>query len=266
MKDLFNQISNGLGGLGGLGDKLNGALGGQQKADAPSGQGTGNALGDMVKSAGGLGGLLGSAALGGLLGTLMSGKTARKVAKGALMVGGTAAVGALAWKFYQKWSGANGAAPQGQPAEPAPSARPAPSDWPAELQQTPPPAVSGDQTALLLLEAMVFAARADGHIDDKERANIHNAVESLFPGRDMAQVLDTLLNKPLDPASLASRIANHDEARDLYRLSAMIIDVDHFMERSYLDGLAAALKIAPEEKAALDSEVEENKRTAIEPS
>ena len=30
MKDLFNQISNGLGGLGGLGDKLNGALGGQQ--------------------------------------------------------------------------------------------------------------------------------------------------------------------------------------------------------------------------------------------
>ena len=28
MKDLFNQISNGLGGLGGLGDKLNGALGG----------------------------------------------------------------------------------------------------------------------------------------------------------------------------------------------------------------------------------------------
>ena len=67
MKDLFNQISNGLGGLGGLGDKLNGALGGQQKADAPSGQGTGNALGDMVKSAGGLGGLLGSAALGGLV-------------------------------------------------------------------------------------------------------------------------------------------------------------------------------------------------------
>lgn len=266
MKDLFNQISNGLGGLGGLGDKLNGALGGQQKADAPSGQGTGNALGDMVKSAGGLGGLLGSAALGGLLGTLMSGKTARKVAKGALMVGGTAAVGALAWKFYQKWSGANGAAPQGQPAEPAPSARPAPSGWPAELQQTPPPAVSADQTALLLLEAMVFAARADGHIDDKERANIHNAVESLFPGRDMAQVLDTLLNKPLDPASLASRIANHDEARDLYRLSAMIIDVDHFMERSYLDGLAAALKIASEEKAALDSEVEETKRTAIEPS
>ena len=127
MKDLFNQISNGLGGLGGLGDKLNGALGGQQKADAPSGQGTGNALGDMVKSAGGLGGLLGSAALGGLLGTLMSGKTARKVAKGALMVGGDGPP-SVPWhgNSTRSWSGANGAAPQGQPAEPAPSAQPAP--------------------------------------------------------------------------------------------------------------------------------------------
>lgn len=113
---------------------------------------------------------------------------------------------------------------------------------------------------------MIFAARADGHIDDKERANIHKAVESLFPMQDMAQVLDTLLHKPLDPASLASRVTSHDEARDLYRLSAMIIDVDHFMERSYLDGLAAALTITPEEKAALDKEVEETKRAAIEPS
>ena len=266
MKDLFNQISNGLGGLGGLGGKLNGALGGQREAGAPSGQGAGNALGDMVKSAGGLGGLLGSAALGGLLGALMSGKTARKVAQGALMAGGTAAVGALAWKFYQKWAGTNGAAPQGQPAKPIPPAHPTPGGWPAELQQTPPPAGSADQSALLLLEAMIFAARADGHIDDKERANIHKAVESLFPMQDMAQVLDTLLHKPLDPASLASRVTSHDEARDLYRLSAMIIDVDHFMERSYLDGLAAALTITPEEKAALDKEVEETKRAAIEPS
>lgn len=174
MKGLFNQISNGLGGPGGLGDKLNGALGGQQKADAPSGQGTGNALGDMVKSAGGLGGLLGSAALGGLLGTLMSGKTARKVAKGALMVGGTAAVGALAWKFYQEVVRSQRRGPTGdppnRPRQPSPHRAAGPP-----VQQTPPPAVSADQTALLLLEAMVFAARADGHIDDKERANIHNA-------------------------------------------------------------------------------------------
>ena len=250
MKDLFSQIGNS---LGGLGDKLSGALNGQQQPASGQG-GLGNALGDMVKSSGGLGGLLGSAAIGGLLGSLLSGKTAGKLAQGALMVGGTAAAGALAWKFYQKWSGNQQSAPGAQSA-PAPSA---PSGWPAEIASPQPPEQS-EQTALLLLEAMVFAARADGHIDEKERANIRQAVESLFPGRDMGQVLDGLLNKPLDPAALASRISNHEEARDLYRLSGMIIDVDHFMERSYLDGLASALDIVPDEKAALDREVAELK-------
>ncbi len=253
MKDLFNQIGNS---LGGLGDRLNGALGGQQQPASGQGGGLGNALGDVVKSAGGFGGLLGSAALGGLLGTLLSGKTARKVAQGALMVGGTAAAGALAWKFYQKWAGNNAAA---QPASPDVPPAPASSGWPAELASPQPPVAQPDQTALLLLEAMVFAARADGHIDEKEQANIRNAVESLFPGRDMGQVLDGFLNKPLDPAALASRIADPEEARDLYRLSGMIIDVDHFMERSYLEGLASALGISPDEKAALDRDVAELK-------
>lgn len=158
MKDLFNQISNGLGGLGGLGDKLNGALGGQQKADAPSGQGTGNALGDMVKSAGGLGGLFGSAALGGLLGTLMSGKTARKVAKGALMVGGTAAVGCLGMEILPEVVRSQRRGPTGATRRTGPVSPAAPTAGPPSWQQTPPPAVSADQTALLLLEAMVFAA------------------------------------------------------------------------------------------------------------
>ena len=260
MSDFLKQIGNGLnglGGLGGLGDKLNEALGGQRKPEG-SAQGSGNAIGDLVKSAGGLGGLLGSAALGGLLGTLMSGKTAHSVAKGALVVGGTAAVGALAWNFYQKWAGNPGsnAAPQSAPE----TAAPAPSGWPEALSQPAQvPAASADQTALLLLEAMVFAARADGHIDDKERDNIRNAVESLFPGRDMGSVLETMLDKPLDPATLAARINNHDEARDLYRISAMIIDADHFMERSYLEGLASALALSPAEKATLDAEVDSAK-------
>lgn len=196
----------------------------------------------------------------------MSGKTARKVAKGALMVGGTAAVGCLGMEILpevvrSQRRGPTGATRRTGPVSPARTERLA-----RRAAANAAPGCFGGSDGPVVAGGDGFRRRADGHIDDKERANIHNAVESLFPGRDMAQVLDTLLNKPLDPASLASRIANHDEARDLYRLSAMIIDVDHFMERSYLDGLAAALKIAPEEKAALDSEVEETKRTAIEPS
>lgn len=233
--------------LGGMGEKISGALGGQSG----------------LPNLGGLGGLLGAGALGGLLGTLMSGKTAKSVAKGALVVGGTAAVGALAWNFYQKWS--QNAAANTQQSQPAPHSVPQavpqanPNGWSAKLNPQPehspaalPPA---DAKALLLLEAMVFAARADGHIDAKEQEHIHTAVAAMFPGQNMTALMDTLLIKPLDPSLLAAQISTPEEAHDLYRLSCMIVDIDHFMERGYLDGLAAALCLSAECKATLEQEV-----------
>lgn len=257
MKNIFDTLAGGLQGsvgdkisnamgtanLGGVGEKISGALGGQSG----------------LPNLGGLGGLLGAGALGGLLGTLMSGKTAKSVAKGALVVGGTAAAGALAWNFYQKWS--QNAAANKEQGQTAPQAPPQvnPSGWSAQLTPLPvespaalPPA---DAKALLLLEAMVFAARADGHIDAKEQEHIHNAVASMFPGQNMTALMDSLLTKPLDPSLLAAQISTPEEAHDLYRLSCMIVDVDHFMERGYLDGLAAALCIPAERKVQLEQEV-----------
>lgn len=270
MKNIFDTLTSGLQGsvgdkistamgksnlgsslgttLGGVGEKISGALGGQGGAsDMPN-------LGNLGGSLGGLGGLLGAGALGGLLGTLMSGKTTKTLAKGALVVGGTAAVGALAWNFYQKWAQNAGNAQNTSQNQAAPIPA-APQGWSAKLNPEVAALPPADSKALLLLEAMVFAARADGHIDANEQQHIHNAVASMFPGQDMAELMDTLLNKPLDPAALAAQIQSPDEAHDLYRLSCMIVDVDHFMERSYLDGLAAALHIPAELKVQLEQEV-----------
>lgn len=277
--NIGDKLSGALGGqnpLAGMGDKLSSALGGQNNAAAGN-NGTTGAMGAMG-GMGNLGGLLGAGALGGLLGALMSGKTAQKVAKGALVVGGTAAVGALAWNFYQKWSqnaAAQQPAPAGQGGQAAmpyagqPQQCASPSGWSAKLNplpeesiaQAPPTAAlpPAEDTALLLLEAMVFAARADGHIDATEQQHIHQAVSSMFPERDMAPLVDGLLQKPLDPASLAARVHTAEEAHDLYRLSCMIVDVDHFMERSYMDGLAAALHIPVELKNQLEQEVAQAK-------
>jgi len=47
-----------------------------------------------------------------------------------------------------------------------------------------------------------------------------------------------------------------EEARDVYRLSCLAVRVDQFMERNYLDALAAALGIAEPEKSALEREAE----------
>lgn len=259
MKDLFNKLGSQLNSQFGndVKDKLGGLIGGigqnataQNVRESLSGMaGTAaRSVSNAASSAGGLGALLGSAAFGGLLGTLMSGKTARKVAQGALVVGGTAAVGALAWKMFQKWSG------KSQGTEPVQATVMQPELAPPTQQAALP---MQDDAARLLLEAMIFAARADGHIDENEKAQIREAASQLFPGQSVDTLVARSLEQPLDPGVLAARVRNREEALDLYRISAMITGGDHFMERSYLDALASALGIGAAEKAALDMQVGE---------
>ncbi len=244
MKDLFNKVKSG--NLGDIGNTLQSTLGGKLGSFGD----TINTMGNSAKTAAqnnplqGVGGLLGSAAVGGLLGALFTGKKTKKIAKGALKVGGTAVVGALAWKFYQKWSqNKDESTTQMQPQQ-------------YTIPQPPQnaPLTPADTTALILLEAMVYAARADGHIDEEEKVTIHNAVQVLFPGQQMVEILDALLEKPIDPVSLASRVCNAEEARDLYRLSCAAINIDSYMERSYLDGLANALQLNETDKVSLEQE------------
>ncbi len=230
MKNIFDVVKSG--NFGDIGSTINSAMGSN----------AGATIKNATSNLGGVGGLLGSAAIGGLMGALFSGKSAKKLAKGALTIGGTAAAGALVYTFYQKWSQGN----QGQ-------AQPAPQQ--SQTQPTAPQCLpEAENTALILLEAMVFAARADGHIDEEEKQNIHNATQALFPNQEVVGLLDELLQKPIDPNSLAAKIKDPEEAYDLYRISCAIINIDSFMERSYLDGLAKALNINDTQKANLEQE------------
>ncbi len=216
------------------------------------------------KSLGGVGGLLGAGALGGVLGALMSGKGTgkklRKVGKGALVVGGSAAAAALAWNMYQRWSQNSANAPTSAPTS-TPSSTPSSAPYQGTTATVPP--TQSDPMAMLVLEAMVFAARADGHIDDQERGAIHASMEQLFPGTDVAASIDFMLNEPLNPERLARQVQSPAQAKDLYRLSRMVIVPDHSMEQAYLDSLAKALGIAPAEQASLDQEVANLQQQAI---
>ena len=189
---------------------------------------------------GGMGGLLGAGALGALLGSVLS----KDVLQNAALVG----AGAVAWNFYKKWSDKKeqGAASQ-QAAASFGMAQP------AAAPAGPVPGV-GDPTAMLLLRAMIFAARADGHIDATEQDRISKMVAQMFPGQDASQLVNSLLNEPINPAVLAGQVCSAEQGEDLYRLSCLIVDIDHFMERSYLDGLAQALHILPQRKDALELE------------
>ena len=221
-----------------------------------------------------MGGMLGAGAVGGLIGALL-GKKGRDLAGTALTLGGTAVAGTLAWNFYKKWSARNGAAsgsaPAGNsPVEPvsghAPETSSAPAGWnfgnasPSAPAAAPAGHSPDDDTASLLLEAMVFAARADGHIDAAEQSRINDAVRHMFPNQDVASLLDPLMMRPIDPRVLAGRVRSPEQARDLYRLSCAIIETDQFMERSYLNGLAEALGIGAEERDRMEAEVAATKR------
>lgn len=249
------------------------APGATPSAASPFG-GAGDLFGKLKDSVpGGVGGLLGAGALGGILGALLSGKgvgkTVRKVGEGALVVGGTAAAATLAWTIYQKWSqNANPAASApcstgqtsqtaGQPHTSGHTFGPQAGQSPAPYSAEPclPVSTQGDPMGLLVLEAMVYAARADGHLDGSERQMIHSSMSQLFPGTDVATSIDAMMNAPLDPERLARRVQNADQARDLYRLSRMVILVDHSMERAYLDALAKALGFSGAEQQSLDAEV-----------
>lgn len=202
---------------------------------------------ELTKNApGGMGGLLGAGALGALLGSVLS----KDVLQNAALVG----AGAVAWNFYKKWSDKK----EQEAVAEAPAATPFPGAQPAAAPAAP--TASADPTAMLLLRAMVYAARADGHIDATEQDRIGKMVAQMFPGQDAGQLINALLNEPINPAVLAGQVCSAEQGEDLYRLSCLIVDIDHFMERSYLDGLAQSLHIQPQRKDALEAEAVQAKQ------
>lgn len=193
---------------------------------------------------GGLGGLLGAGALGAVLGNFASGDLLKNVA--------LAGAGAVAWNFYRKW-----AAGQQQGEEMA-EARPTAGALP-----------SGDPTAELVMRSMVYAARADGAIDATERQRMNKVLETMLGSQDGGALLGRLETETIDPAKIAAQTRTPEQAEDVYRLSCSVIDVDHFMERGYLDALAQSLGIGNARKGELEAEASQARaalRQAIQQS
>ena len=113
-------------------------------------------LGQKASSSGpeGLSKLLVPGALGGLAGLLVANKSSRKLltkyGTGALLAGGGAIAGTVLWNKYKD------------------KVRNAHQDEPQFGQQVTPMDLRTER----LILALVFAAKSDGHIDDKERTAI----------------------------------------------------------------------------------------------
>lgn len=202
----------------------------------------GNKLSDYVNKEN-LSKLLAPAALGSLAGALLgSGKGSRSsAAQKALLLGGVSALGAFAWDKYKKQIQDAFA----QPGQPAPAAQT------ASTQSATPP----DERAERLIRAMVFAARADGNLDDSERQTIEAQVKSLSLGLDAEQVVNQAMKEPVDPNTIAKSVKNADEALETYVVSRSVIPGDQFMDRNYLAALAMALNIPENVQQGIESDI-----------
>ncbi|HEU4780105.1 MAG TPA: tellurite resistance TerB family protein [Steroidobacteraceae bacterium] len=208
----------------------------------------GKGIKDRLDQQSGSGGFVRGAAAGGLLGLLLGGKGLKNMAGGALGYGGAAVIGALALQAYQKYQQQKGAGPSLSPAQFA-------SLSPDALPHAQP-AADGSPFQLVLVRAMIGAAKADGHVDADEHQRLFAEVERLGLDSEAKAFVFDLLSQPVDLGSIAGAVATPEQGAEVYLASRMAINPDVPAERAYLDALAARLKLPPELRLQLEQQVD----------
>lgn len=192
------------GGGGGLGGMLSQVLGGGK-----TGSGGGGGLGDVLGSllGGGGGAAAGGGLAGGLIGTLA--KAAMSQMSGATSGGGQAAAPSFDLSRYAT----------GQ----------------VESQR------NDNDRALVMIRAMLTAAKADGQIDAGEQERILGKLNEAGASQEMRQFIQDELRKPVDIDGLASEVDSPHMATEVYTASLFAIDIDTPGEQTYMNQLANRL-------------------------
>lgn len=183
------------------------------------------------------------AVTGGLLGLLFGSKKMQKLAGGAAGYGGAAALGALAYKAYQNYRRNQGdSAELIEPTTPLPHAQPAADGGPFEL---------------VLIRAMIAAAKADGHMDVNEQGRLFAHVEKLGLEAEAKALVFDALTQSVDIDGLVAQAVTPEQGAELYLASRLAIDIDHPAERAWLDALAGRLQLPAPLRTTLDAQVSE---------
>lgn len=180
---------------------------------------------------------LGKGALaGGALALLLGTGIGRRLTGSAIKLGGLAAVGAVAYKAYQHWQGDQA----GDPGTPIGELPPSPAETRSET----------------LLEAMIVAALADGHVDAAERAHVEQKLRELGLERDIEGFIQDHVARPRSLTDLAAKADSPEAAAEIYLVSRLVIDTGNPSERQYLDQLSDVLALDPGLRTELDHQVQ----------
>lgn len=208
-------------------------------------------LGKLIGS-GAAGGFAGGLA-GGLASNLITTKSGRKMGKKALKMGGIAAVGALAYAAYQRYTSSS-TMPTAETVQ-GPSSDLAPPPEGSAFLPARNDSAGMEQLGLTLVRAMIAAARSDGRLDAQESQTIFQRIESLGLSPDDQALLVAEMGQPVDVDAIVASATSPEIAAEIYVASLLAVDVDTVAEKSYLAMLAARLNLAPELVSELQRQV-----------
>jgi len=209
-----------------------------------------------------LGQLLGSGAAsgfagglaGGLASSMLTSKSGRKLGKSALKLGGIAAVGALAYTAYKRYSNTQGATSVMSSDDSVSDIAPAPqgSAFMPDVNNH----AANEALGLTLVRAMIAVARADGCLDAQESQAIFQKIEALGLDSGSQAFLVQEMGHPVDVDAIVNSASSPEIAAEIYVASLLAVEVDNAAEKAYLAMLAARLQLPPELVTELERQVE----------
>lgn len=181
------------------------------------------------------------ATAGGLGGLVLGTRTGRSLAAGATRIGAIAMIGGLAYKALQNYQA-------GKPlitGASAPEAAPAGSGF--------EPAAATNETALLIIQAMIAAAAADGRIDAAEHDRLISSLKQAGFDQEAEAFLAKELSSPRSVQDLARAVSTPEQSVQVYTAARVAVSVGSAAEQEFLSSLANALKLDPKLVAEIDA-------------
>lgn len=177
-------------------------------------------------------------ATGAIVAVLLGTKAGRNLTGSAVKLGGLAAIAGLGYKAWQNYKNGGAVADANVGSEPVLIEAPKESGF-------DPSAASQDakEFALVLVRAMISAARADGHIDEEERSRIADKLALAGLDSESVEFLNRELEAPVDLDAIINAAQTEAQKVELYTASRLAIEPETRAERGYLDLLAGRLQL-----------------------
>ncbi len=177
------------------------------------------------------------AAAAGVLALLLGTGAGRRLTGTALKLGSVAAIGGIGYTAFKNWQAKSGSS----------------SAFGTSVNELS--GAKSEERGRILLQAMIAAAKADGHIDADEQAAIESHMKDMDLGPGLADFIAAELEKPLDATGVAAAAGSTDEAVEIWLASRLVIDTGNAVEKQYLDRLTAELKLPADLVTELESSV-----------